>query len=182
MIDPAQVRSHSPLSTANLRLERLGPEHFDGSYAASRDPETRRLSGNHNEETAEQYTARLARIRDADDRADWAILRATDGAYVGEVSLFRLDVHNQAMEFQIALGGPSVFGKGYGSEATKAVVDYGFEVIGLHRITLHVVDFNTRAQRVYGKLGFHSEGVLREAWLSDGDWSDVIMMAAIVGH
>ena len=182
MIDPAQVRAHSPLTTANLRLERLGPEHFEGSYAASRDPETRRLSGNHNTEAPEQYTARLSQLPDAEDRADWAILRADDGAYVGEASLFRLDVHNEAMQFQIALGGPSVFGKGYGSEAAKAVVDYGFDVVGLHRITLHVVDFNTRAQRVYGKLGFHSEGVLREAWLADGDWSDVITMAAIAGH
>jgi RimJ/RimL family protein N-acetyltransferase len=182
MIDPARVHTHAPLVTANLRLDRLGPEHAEGSFAASRDPETRRLSGNHNTDSPEQYAARLATQKDATDRADWAILRATDGAYIGEASLFRLDVHNQSMEFQIALGGPTLFGRGYGSEAAKAVIDYGFQVIGLHRITLQVVDFNTRAQRVYSKLGFHSEGVLREAWFTDNDWSDVITMAAIVGH
>jgi RimJ/RimL family protein N-acetyltransferase len=182
MIDPAQVHRHAPLATTNLRLDRLGPEHLEGSYSASRDPETRRLSGNHNDDTREQYETRLAVQRDSRDRADWAILRASDGVYVGEASLFRFDVHNQSMEFQIALGGPALFGRGYGSEAAKAVVDYGFDVVGLHRITLQVVDFNTRAQRVYGKLGFHSEGVLREAWFADGEWSDVITMAAIVGH
>jgi len=72
-----------------------------------------------------------------------------------------------------------VFGKGYGSEATKAVVDYGLEVVGLHRISLEVVDFNTRAQRVYTKAGFHPEGILRDAWYWDGEWSDVIVMAKL---
>jgi hypothetical protein len=130
MIDPAQVHRHAPLATTNLRLDRLGPEHLEGSYSASRDPETRRLSGNHNDDTREQYETRLAVQRDSPDRADWAILRASDGVYVGEASLFRFDVHNQSMEFQIALGGPALFGRGYGSEAAKAVVDYGFDVVG----------------------------------------------------
>ena len=90
-----------------------------------------------------------------------------------------LDPHNESMRFRIALGGETVFGKGYGSEATKAVVDYGLDIVGLHRITLEVVDFNTRAQRVYAKAGFHQEGVLREAWNWDGEWSDVIVMAVV---
>ena len=182
MIDPAFFRDQATLTTPNLRLEPLGPQHFEGAWAALQDEETRRLTGTHATSTEEQVHEWLATRSGEHDRADWAIIRVTDGAYVGEVVLNDLDPHNESMSFRIALGNPTVFGRGYGSEATKAVVDYGLDVVGLHRITLEVVDFNTRAQRVYAKVGFHPEGVLREAWLWDGEWSDVITMAVVAGH
>jgi RimJ/RimL family protein N-acetyltransferase len=85
------------------------------------------------------------------------------------------------MGFRIALSNPSVFGKGYGTEATKAVVAYGLGVVGLHRISLEVVDFNLRAQAAYAKAGFVPEGRLREAWYWNGERSDVIVMAIVRG-
>lgn len=182
MIAPDFFRDQVTLETPNLWLEPLGPEHFDGSWAALQDAESRRLTGTHAEFTEEQVRSWLASRKDAHDRADWAIIRKSDGAYVGEVVLMDLDPHNESMGFRIALGGEGLFGKGYGSEATKAVVDYGMGVVGLHRISLEVVDFNTRAQRVYSKAGFQSEGIMRDAWYWDGEWSDVILMAHIAGH
>ena len=182
MIDPEFFRDQVTLTTANLRLEPLGPEHFDGAWAALQDPEARRLTGTHTTFTEEQVRAWLESRADAHDRADWAIVHEVDGEYLGEVVLMDLDPHNESMGFRIALSSASVFGKGYGSEATKAVVDYGTDEVGLHRITLEVVDFNTRAQRVYSKVGFHPEGLLRDAWFWDGEWSDVVVMAIVAGH
>lgn len=182
MIAPDYFRDQVTLTTPNLRLEPLGPQHFDGAWAALQDEESRRLTGTHAEHTEEQLHEWLASRADAHDRADWAIIRLSDGEYVGEVVLNDLDSHNESMGFRISLGGAGLFGKGYGSEATKAVVDYGLQVVGLHRISLEVVDFNTRAQRVYAKAGFHPEGLLRDAWHWDGEWSDVVVMAIVAGH
>jgi RimJ/RimL family protein N-acetyltransferase len=182
MIAPDYFREQVTLTTPNLRLEPLGPQHFDGAWAALQDEESRRLTGTHMEFTQEQIREWLASRADAHDRADWAIIRITDDAYVGEVVLNDLDPHNESMGFRISLSAQGLFGKGYGSEATKAVVDYGLQVVGLHRISLEVVDFNTRAQRVYEKVGFHSEGLLRDAWYWDGEWSDVVVMAIVSGH
>lgn len=182
MIAPDYFRDQVTLTTPNLRLEPLGPQHFDGAWAALQDEESRRLTGTHTEFTQEQIREWLASRADAHDRADWAIIRITDDAYVGEVVLNDLDPHNESMGFRISLSAQGLFGKGYGSEATKAVVDYGLQVVGLHRISLEVVDFNTRAQRVYEKVGFHSEGLLRDAWYWDGEWSDVVVMAIVSGH
>lgn len=179
MIAPDYFRDQVTLETENLRLEPLGPQHFDGSWAALQDPEGRRLTGTHSEFTQEQIRAWLESRADEHDRADWAIIRKSDDAYIGEVVLNDLDPHNESMGFRIALGGEGLFGKGYGSEATKAVVDYGIRVVGLHRISLEVVDFNQRAQRVYAKSGFLPEGIMRDAWYWDGEWSDVIVMAII---
>lgn len=172
-------RDQVTLETANLRLVPLGPQHFDGAWAALQDQESKRLTGTHTEFTEEQIRTWLATRADAHDRADWAIEHKPDGAYLGEIVLMDLDPHNRKMGFRIALSGAAVFGKGFGSEATKAVVEYGIDVVGLHRIELEVVDFNTRAQRVYAKAGFHEEGLLKEAWYWDGEWSDVIIMAVI---
>lgn len=182
MIAPDYFREQVTLTTPNLRLEPLGPQHFDGAWAALQDEESRRLTGTHTEFTQEQIREWLASRADAHDRADWAIIRITDDAYVGEVVLNDLDPHNESMGFRISLSAQGLFGKGYGSEATKAVVDYGLQVVGLHRISLEVVDFNTRAQRVYEKVGFHSEGLLRDARYWDGEWSDVVVMAIVSGH
>jgi len=179
MIPVDYFRDQVSLETPNLRLEPLGPRHFEGSWAALHDEESRRMTGTHETFTEEQIRQWLASRAGAHDRADWAIVRKEDEAYVGEVVLNDLDPHNLSMGFRIALSSAGVFGKGYGSEATKAVVDYGLEVVGLHRISLEVVDFNTRAQRVYAKVGFHPEGILRDAWYWDGEWSDVIVMAKL---
>jgi len=182
MIDPALVRDQPTLSTASLRLEPLSLEHVAGLWAAHNDAEARRLTGTHEQLTEEQVAARVSVRIAADDRIDWAIVRADDGEFLGEAMLRRIDLHNESADFYIALGNSTLFGKGYGSEASKAVIDFSVGVLKLHRVTLEVVDFNTRAQRIYGKLGFHQEGLLRDAWFWDGEWSDVILMALLSEH
>lgn len=172
-------RDQVTLETEHLRLVPLGPQHFEGTWAALQDPENQRLTGTHMRFTEEQIRDWLASRAEAHDRADWAIELRSDGTYLGEVVLNDLDPFNRKMGFRIALSGAGVYGRGYGSEATKAVVDYGLNVVGLHRIELEVVDFNTRAQRAYSKAGFQEEGLLKEAWYWDGEWSDVVIMAVV---
>jgi len=183
MIDQSHFREQATLTTPNLVLEPLGPKHFEGTWSSINDPESRRLAGVHEIYTEQEVRDYLASRAAQHDRADWAIIREQDGAFVGTIVLKDLDRHNETMGFRISLSThEAVVGKGYGSEATKAVIDFGFRTVGLHRITLEVVDFNTRAQRVYGKSGFHPEGLRREAWLWEGERSDVILMAVMNGH
>jgi RimJ/RimL family protein N-acetyltransferase len=182
MIDPALFRDRPTLSTGNLRLEPLGSDHVAGLWAAHNDAEARRLTGTHEQLTEQQVAERVSGRVAADDRIDWAIVRESDGEFLGEAMLRGIDPHNESAEFYIALGNSKIFGKGYGSEASKAVIDFAIDVVKLHRITLEVVDFNTRAQRIYSKIGFHQEGLLREAWYWDGEWSDVIGMALLSEH
>jgi RimJ/RimL family protein N-acetyltransferase len=182
MIAADYFRDQVTLDTVNLRLEPLGPQHFESSWTALQDEETRRLTGTHETFTEGQIHKWLASRADQHDRADWAIIRKADESHIGEVVLSELDPYNESMSFRIALAGAGVFGKGYGSEATKAVVDYGLGVVGLHRISLEVVDFNIRAQRAYSKAGFQQEGLLREAWYWERERSDVIVMAVVNGR
>ena len=70
-------------------------------------------------------------------------------------------------------------GQGLGREITRLVVAWGFGELGLHRIELEVLAFNTRAIRCYLACGFRSEGVRREAELYPHGWQDLIFMGLL---
>lgn len=177
MVNVATLATLAPLHTPRLRLDPMGPEHLDTVMSGLTDPELMRLTGTHATFTLERVRGHLERMPGAADRADWAIVRVADGRYLGEAVLNDLDVDNATMNFRIALDGE--YGQGYGTEATRAVVDYGLDVVGLHRISLGVYAFNPRAVRAYEKCGFRHEGVARDALLWDGEWHDEIHMAIL---
>ena len=80
-------------------------------------------------------------------------MRIADDAVLGEAVINDLDAANAAANYRISLVGPEVFGRGYGTEATRLVVAYALDVAGLHRLHLQVFDFNPRAQRAYERCG-----------------------------
>ena len=98
---------------------------------------------------------------------------------MGEAVLNDLDPDNESANYRVWLAGPQLFGQGYGTEITRLVVDYALGTVGLHRVSLGVYDFNSRAQRVYEKCGFSHEGRLREALRWDGQWHDELLMAVL---
>jgi RimJ/RimL family protein N-acetyltransferase len=162
-------------------LTQLDGKHADGVWRSLQDPESTRLTGTHQRFTREQIDDWTATRPGREDRADYAVVRLGDGAYLGEAVLNDIDEDNDSASFRIALAGPEVFGRGYGTEATRLVLDYAFDVLGLHRVGLEVFDFNSRALRVYEKCGFVREGVLRDALRWDGEWHDVVQMSVLVG-
>lgn len=167
------------LTGPSVRLEPLCGRHLAGIWAMVNDPECRRLTGTHQRFTREQIRRWLDTRADQHDRADWAIVRREDGEMLGEAVLNDLDPPNASVNFRISLVGPHVFGRGYGTEATRLVLDHAFTVAGLYRVTLQVFAFNPRAQRVYEKCGFRREGVHRHALHWDGRWYDAVTMAVL---
>ena len=161
----------------NVRLVPLGPEHYDGEWAMLQNEEGRRLTGTHATFEPDQVRAWLAKVCQAPDRADWAIIRESDDAFLGEAVLNELDEENRSVSFRISLAGE--FGKGYGTEATRLAVGYAFEVACLHRVHLEVFNHNPRARRVYEKCGFTAEGEHRDALWWDGEWHNTTTMAIL---
>lgn len=167
------------LSGRVVRLEPAGPEHLEGLWPLYSGGEDSGFLDPVAALTREQTRAGLARARERRDRADWAVVRRADGDVVGEAVLMDLDEDNASMTYRVALVGPSVFGRGYGTETTRLVRDFAFGPLGLHRLALEVNSFNAAAIAVYDKVGFVLEGVRREAVLLDGTWRDVHDMALI---
>jgi RimJ/RimL family protein N-acetyltransferase len=178
-IPPDAFRDQPVLTGERVRLEPLGPAVVEPYWAALQDPEGRRLTGTHAEFTREQTDRWLATRAAQHDRADWAAISPGDGAYLGEAVLNDLDAANGVCGFRIALAGPHVYGRGFGTEITRLVLGYAFDTVGLHRVELQVYAFNPRAQRVYEKCGFRVEGRRREALLWDGERVDVLDMGIL---
>ncbi|TVR73926.1 MAG: N-acetyltransferase [Sphaerobacteraceae bacterium] len=98
------------------------------------------------------------------------------GRPVGNCGLSETRIPNRSAEFGIAIGEQDARGKGYGTEATRLALDYGFNILGLHHIWLKCVEFNHAGIRAYEKAGFQQAGRLREAWQLGGKQYDVLLM------
>lgn len=75
--------------------------------------------------------------------------------------------------------GKSSWGKGYATEAARALLRYGADDLGLHRIWAHVVPNNPASIQVLEKLGMRREGHMREGLLIRGEWYDAYQYAIL---
>lgn len=98
---------------------------------------------------------------------------------IGIMSLISIDYKNRNAELILDIGEPDYWGKGYGQEALKILLQYAFNELNLHRLSLRVFDFNERAIRLYTKMGFKQEGVVKEALFRNGAWHDIIHMGLL---
>ena len=100
---------------------------------------------------------------------DLAIERQEDGKVIGLVGMIRED-HGQA-EIGWAIG-VEHRGQGYATDAARALMDYGFTSLGLHRIHADASTDNIASWRIMERLGMRREGLLRQAVYEGGKWLD----------
>ena len=126
----------------------------------------------------EQRIERLAQEHGKDHFA-FAICLVGDEQPIGEVVLFELDRDHGSAELGIFIGEPDEWGKGYGTDALNAVVDFGFGELRLERIWLNVWSENQRARRAYEKAGFVWEGTMRHDRYEGGRFTDGHVMSVL---
>lgn len=94
----------------------------------------------------------------ANEALVYVIIEATDKEggpqVIGAASITTANVKNRDVNFGIGLV-PAVWGQGYATEVTKFLVDYAFKNLGVHRISLGVLDSNPGAIKVYQKVSVH---------------------------
>ncbi|MEW6369028.1 MAG: GNAT family protein [Acidobacteriota bacterium] len=115
------------------------------------------------------------------DQFIFAIEAAADGRWVhiGNTGLMQIDWKNRTAVFGIVLGEKNLWGRGYGTEATRLTLQYAFHQLNLHRVELDVFDYNPRAVRCYERVGFKHEGVRRQAFFNAGRYHDVLRMGIL---
>ncbi len=177
--------SHKP--TLKGSLVTLRPVTADDAEWFGRilsDPDVVRLTGSANDSVSadELPLATLAdwygTRADQTDRLDLAVVDNASSAVVGEVVLNHWDPGSRGISYRTLIG-PSGRDRGLGTEATRLIMGYAFEEVGLHRVELEVFAFNDRARHVYEKVGFVVEGTRRDALCFDGEWVDSHIMAIL---
>ena len=100
----------------------------------------------------------------------FVICLADDDRPIGTIGLHGIDLVNGIAEFGIAIGEKDEWGKGYGTDATRAICDFGFGELRLERIgAARATPTTTAGRRTYEKAGFVHEGTLRRAHFQRGE-------------
>jgi len=164
---PAQVESE------RIRLRDFVPDDLDPSMAIVGDPDVTLFLSFDTKRRDEQAALLQAAIERArmQPRSEYYLaitLRATN-ELVGFVRL-GLGAHRSAkLGYAVRRAD---WGAGLATEAAGTLIRYGFDNLGLHRITSACGPDNARSQRVLRKLGFTYEGRLREHVFTNGAWRD----------
>lgn len=114
-------------------------------------------------------------LRPADTSFPFAIRLYDDETMIGFVDLDDIHWTHGTAWLGIAIGDPANRRLGYGTEALRLVLNYGFRELNLHRVQLTVFSYNQPAIRLYERLGFVREGVQREALRRDDQRYDVLL-------
>jgi RimJ/RimL family protein N-acetyltransferase len=127
----------------------------------------------HSLEAREESFDQNARMRP--DSAEFAVMLISTGELIGFGGLFDITRGRTATMF-VGIGSRVAQGKGYGTEASRLICEYGFFFRSLHSIKVEVNGYNGRAIRVYERLGFKPVGRLRGVILLNGKRYDQVIM------
>jgi RimJ/RimL family protein N-acetyltransferase len=105
--------------------------------------------------------------------------RARQWTLVGSISFHHVDWRNRAAELGLFIGPQALWGKGFGTDALRALGGYAFRELNLNRLWLRVYEDNPRARRSYEKVGFVVEGRMRQDRFHGGRYSDTLVMGLL---
>ena len=91
---------------------------------------------------------------------------------IGNCGLQGIDSKDRNATFGIIIGEKDYWRKGYALEATRLLINYGFQQLNLHRISSSAIAYNERSIKLHKKVGFREEGRLRQAMFKNGQYHD----------
>jgi RimJ/RimL family protein N-acetyltransferase len=112
----------------------------------------------------------------------FAIHLKDNDEFIGYGMIGFIDRYNRSCRLGITIGEKRLWGLGLAKEALAAVIAYCFETLHMNRIGAEVYAFNERSIRLFEGLGFHREGVVRQAVLKDGGFSDEYLYGLLRGE
>jgi RimJ/RimL family protein N-acetyltransferase len=167
------------LKGANVLLRPMKPEDITRQHEFNQDVELYGLDSAPPQvsppERAQDFYER--RTTPDENAAPFAI--EADGKYIGYCGLTGLRDRHGNLELGILIGDREYWGRGYGREVVRLLLDYGFRHLGARRIGLTTHAKNERAIRCYVACGFVEEGRPRKmAWI-EGEYTDLVEMSLL---
>ena len=102
---------------------------------------------------------------------NWVVARRGDDRVIGTCTLFRFEPRHRRAEVGYALRSDH-WGQGLAAEAVSLALDWAFRTLDLHRVEADIDPRNAGSRALLERLGFVSEGLLRERYFMEGDVSD----------
>jgi RimJ/RimL family protein N-acetyltransferase len=177
------LRPAYPIATERLHLRPFAPGDLDALLAIHGDPDVVRYTY-FEVRDRDELRGVLAEKQRRDvlakegDALNLAAVVAATGELVGDMSLFwRSEEHRQGEVGYIL--DPSHQGRGYATEATRALLRIGFDDCGFHRICGRLDARNTASARVLERVGMRREAHLLENEYVKGEWTGELVYALL---
>jgi len=147
-----------------------------------RDSEFRRLADSDptnviSEKKIKEWTEKRGED-DKPGRYPFSIRTLSDDKLIGFIGLWADLTHGDAW-VGIGIGEREYWGKGYGTDAMRLVLQYAFTEINLQRVSLALHSYNERALKSYEKVGFRLEGRTRGDQQREGKRTDTLWMGIL---
>ena len=173
------------LNTQRLCLREFVPGDWRDVLAYQRDPRYLRYYpwDDRSEADARDFVGMFLRQQREQPRRRFqlAIIRRSDARLIGNCGIRRKPDNDWDADIGYELA-PDCWGQGFATEAARAMVDFGFRELGLHRISSWCIAGNTASARVLERLGFRQEGRLRHKEYFKGQWWDTLLYASLVNE
>ena len=126
-----------------------------------------------------QYLEKLMQRSDSPEAQYWFIRLSDNHRVVGTICLHSLDARRASVEIGYGVS-PQYWGMGIFSAAASKIVDYAFNELSLRRIVARTSVHNLASLKGLEKLGFKSEGVMRDYYRSaTGEWFDAVLLSRL---
>ena len=115
-------------------------------------------------------------VKENDSKRNFDIIDFKEDKLIGTIGLEHIDYIGRNAVLGIFIGDEDYRGNGYGTEAIRLLLEFGFRYLNLHSIRLDLLDINERAHKCYLKCGFKDTGRSREAIFLNGKYYDKLHM------
>lgn len=110
------------------------------------------------------------------DGHNYAIVSVEKEELLGNISFLDIDHLSRRATLGLFIGEAEHRGKGYGAEAIRILLEYGFRGLNFHNVMLQVHSDNEMAMACYKKVGFREFGRRHEAQYKNGNYVDIVHM------
>jgi ribosomal-protein-alanine N-acetyltransferase len=169
------------LETKRLLLRRIDENDIAEVLALRGNPETMKYIPRPLAKTEEDALAHINMINEKIDTnigINWGITIKRNSKIIGIIGHYRIQPENHRAEIGY-MSLPEYHGKGFITEAIKAVVEYGFEQMNLHSVEAIIDPENIASERVLQKNGFIKEAHILENELWEGKFWDTVIYSLL---
>ena len=101
-----------------------------------------------------------------------------DSHVVGMMDIL-YDLNHKIGLFKVIIGNKQLWGIGLGQKALNVLFHYGFNNLGLNRLSCHILRYNERGIKLMKKMNMHIDGILREHQYIQGRYIDEVIFSIL---
>ena len=168
----------NPILTPRLLLRILGDENVTERYLGWLRSEevTRYMEVRFSSHTEESVRAFIRSINSSSESILFGMFTRDGGLHIGNIKLGPVNPVHARADIGLMLGEKSEWGKGYATEAIRAVTSFGFERLGLRKISAGCYAENVGSLKAFLKAGFTHEATIKDHWETSTGRQDELIL------